>query len=467
MAVTGDQTTIADLSSCRRRDVAPVNTPPIAVITPNGATAPEGSRLDFSAASSSDPDGDTITFAWDLDANGSVDGTATTFSLQAGTPGPRVVKLTVADGRGGATSTQVTATFTNVAPTVVAGGDITIGPDGVFERTGRFEDPGEGDTFTATVDWGDGSGFVPLPRFARTLDLGHTYAAIGSYPVVVRVCDAGRACGEGAFTVTVASEPPPNLPPVARIDGPLEALEGETVSYDAAASTDPEGRSLVFAWDLDADGVLDDGSGPGVSLNAGGPGTRTIVVGVTDPAGATTLASVQLNVRNAAPSLDAIADQRVDAGMSLRLDAVVRDAAMAPDGYRATVDWGDGAGPITAPFATGPTALRASGVELLDAAGLSAVGTVELVHTYVADGEYRVVVTVCDSSCTDVTFLTVVTAGAPVATVPTTPPTPTASPSDRLPETGSSSRPTLQLSLALLGLGVCLVLVTRRRRTTG
>jgi LPXTG-motif cell wall-anchored protein len=95
------------------------------------------------------------------------------------------------------------------------------------------------------------------------------------------------------------------------------------------------------------------------------------------------------------------------------------------------------------------------------------VGTVDLVHTYVADGEYRVVVTVCDSSCTDVTFLTVVTAGAPVATVPPTPPTPTASPSDRLPETGSSSRPTLQLSLALLGLGVCLVLVTRRRRTTG
>jgi hypothetical protein len=296
VAVTGGETSTADLT-LQARDTVPVNRPPTAVITPNGATVPEGTLVTFSGASSSDPDGDPLSYSWDLDADGSVDGASATFSVQQFAPGARTLKLTVADGKGAAASTQVVATFTNVAPTVIAGGDATIGPDGVFARAGRFEDPGQGDDFTATVDWGDGSGAVPLSRFARTLDLAHTFPGIGQYRVVVRVCDGAGGCSEDSFTVTVASEAP-NLPPVARVTGPLEAIEGDTLTYDASASTDPEGRALTFAWDLDADGVFDDGSGPVVRVPAGAPGTRTIVVGVTDAAGATSIASLQLTVRS-------------------------------------------------------------------------------------------------------------------------------------------------------------------------
>ena len=52
-------------------------------------------------------------------------------------------------------------TVINVAPTVAAGSDATIDKGGTFTRTGSFTDPGT-DSWTATVDYGDGSGEQPL-----------------------------------------------------------------------------------------------------------------------------------------------------------------------------------------------------------------------------------------------------------------------------------------------------------------
>ena len=55
-----------------------------------------------------------------------------------------------------------TATFTvtvlNVAPVVTLPGGAVIDEGGTYTQSGSFSDPGVLDTWTATVDYGDGSG---------------------------------------------------------------------------------------------------------------------------------------------------------------------------------------------------------------------------------------------------------------------------------------------------------------------
>jgi len=92
----------------------------------------------------------------------------------------------------------------NVAPTVLAGDDLTLGQGHTLTRWGSFVDPGA-DTWTATVDYGDGSGPQPLHlKGNRTFHLVHHYAAPGRYRVVVVVRDSDGAAGMATFRVNVA-----------------------------------------------------------------------------------------------------------------------------------------------------------------------------------------------------------------------------------------------------------------------
>jgi VCBS repeat-containing protein len=74
--------------------------------------------------------------------------------------------------------------------------------------SGTFNDPDAGDSWTATVDFGDGLGEQPLTlgpdkRFA----VAHTYEDSGSYVITVRVRDAAGAEGTAQTSVVVASRP--------------------------------------------------------------------------------------------------------------------------------------------------------------------------------------------------------------------------------------------------------------------
>ena len=91
----------------------------------------------------------------------------------------------------------------NVAPTVNAGGAASIGVRSVFLRHVHFTDPGR-DTFSATVDYGDGSALVLLRvGRSRSLALRHRYTRIGTYQVTVRVSDNDGGIGTSHFLVNV------------------------------------------------------------------------------------------------------------------------------------------------------------------------------------------------------------------------------------------------------------------------
>ena len=118
--------------------------------------------------------------------------------------GSFTVTLTLTDGYGANSIASTQATVTNVAPSVAAFGGATLLRGETYSVTGSFSDPGTTETYTATVNYGDGSGDQPLSPSGRTFAFAHTYAASGTFPVTVRVSD-GAASGMSSALVTVQS----------------------------------------------------------------------------------------------------------------------------------------------------------------------------------------------------------------------------------------------------------------------
>jgi HD-GYP domain-containing protein (c-di-GMP phosphodiesterase class II) len=87
--------------------------------------------------------------------------------------------------------------------TVNAGGLAVLGA--FHNGSGSFTDADyAGHTFTATVNYGDGSATMPLTLNGKTFTLSHTYAAIlTTYTITVIVTDNDGVSGSGSTTVTV------------------------------------------------------------------------------------------------------------------------------------------------------------------------------------------------------------------------------------------------------------------------
>lgn len=95
-----------------------------------------------------------------------------------------------------------------------------------------------------------------------------------------------------------------NSPPQAALRAsPTSGQPPLTVELDATASADGDpGDVLEYAWDLDGDGDLDDGTGPVISATYDEVGTHTVRVRVTDAAGASDTADATIYVGTAAPA---------------------------------------------------------------------------------------------------------------------------------------------------------------------
>jgi autotransporter-associated beta strand protein len=94
-------------------------------------------------------------------------------------------------------------TVLNVPPDVAAGPDVHLHSGDVLNRQGSFSDPGA-DTWTATVDYGDGS--VPQELKLgpdKRFHLHHKYQAAGPYTVTVNVVDDDGGVGTASFQVIV------------------------------------------------------------------------------------------------------------------------------------------------------------------------------------------------------------------------------------------------------------------------
>jgi DNA/RNA endonuclease G (NUC1) len=169
----------------------------IEIAVESGTTAPvaatngpfasvEGSSIAMSAAGSSDADGDALTYAWSFGDGAS--GSGVTVAHTYAQDGVYTIRLIAVDIRGLADTITTSATIANVAPTVGTFAGATLFPGETYTAAGSFTDPGA-DAWSASVNYGDGSGTNTLSLAGTTFSLSHTYGAAGTFSVIVRVSD--------------------------------------------------------------------------------------------------------------------------------------------------------------------------------------------------------------------------------------------------------------------------------------
>lgn len=90
-----------------------------------------------------------------------------------------------------------------------------------------------------------------------------------------------------------------NQPPIAAFAyNPQAPIAGQTVTFDARGSSDPNGNVTAYAWDLDNDGMFD-ASGSVVTRQFATAGEYRITLRVTDDGGRETLRSETITVQDA------------------------------------------------------------------------------------------------------------------------------------------------------------------------
>jgi glucose/arabinose dehydrogenase len=88
---------------------AGTNRPPVALARATPTSGPVGTTVTFDGSGSSDPDGDALAYAWDLDGDLAFDdSTAVSPTRRYDTAGSYAVRLRVSDGKGGTATHQVT-----------------------------------------------------------------------------------------------------------------------------------------------------------------------------------------------------------------------------------------------------------------------------------------------------------------------------------------------------------------------
>jgi hypothetical protein len=351
---------------------APTNTAPT-VSAGNDATIDEGGTFSQSG-SFTDPDANSWTATVNYGDGSGVQaltlvGKAFSLSHLYADNGTYTVTVSVNDGTAAGTD-DLSVTVNNVAPVVSAGADAGVSQGGTLTQSGSFTDPGA-DTWTATVDYGDGSGVHPLTLNPnKTFNLSHLYANAGTFTVTVTVTDDESATGSDQITVTIN-----NVPPTADAGGPYTGNEGSAVAIVGTAG-DVDGTIASRTWSLSPNTgcTILDPTALSTSVTCTDNGSWTLTLTVVDDDGASASDIATLTIHNVAPSVAAgAASATLNEGDTFTRAGSFTDPGA--DTWTATVNYGDG-----------------SGVQALSLSGK----TFSLSHLYADDGSHTVTVTITD-----------------------------------------------------------------------
>ena len=280
-----------------------------------------------------------------------------------------------------------------------------------IEVRGSFYDP-DSLAWTATVDYGDGTGIQPLHLKAdQSFDLKHTYVNAGNYTVTVRVTDNSLTSSTRTLTVNVANEAPTATFNSFTITSP--ASEGQLVTligqFEDTSGTytatiewgdgqtsavtqnlTPAGQIVFLGggkYEIRATHVyLDDSNSTGSATPAD---VYRVWVTVSDNSGGTDTTPIGLfleEVRNLIPQSAnvALSSTAIFEGQAVSLSGSFMDAGIL-DVHTVRVGWGDG----TESLMTLPVGVR------------SFAGLPQLTHVYLDDpalgaDEYVITVSIAD-----------------------------------------------------------------------
>jgi glucose/arabinose dehydrogenase/PKD repeat protein len=150
------------------------NQPPVAVITSDKTSGPVPLTVAFDGSGSSDPEGGTLTYAWDLDGDGAFDdSTAVNPSFTYGVAGTYTVRLRVSDGPGATDEDTIVISAGNRPPTATIEAPLattTWSVGELLEFAGSGSDPDDGALPASALSWDlilhHGDHLHPLQEFA-------------------------------------------------------------------------------------------------------------------------------------------------------------------------------------------------------------------------------------------------------------------------------------------------------------
>ena len=206
-----------------------------------------GQQVTLDGSASSDPDGDTLSYAWRQTAGIQVDlrgaQTASPY-FDAGSEGTREFELVVSDGSVESTPDRVVIRVLtlNNAPVADAGDDslVCVGETVTLSAAASYDADGD----TLTYAWTQTSGASVDLAGANTVSPSFTPTTSGVLIFTVKVSD-GQAVSEAGVTVTVDAL---NQVPVADAGDNQTANIGEKVTLDGRASFDPDGDTISYIW---------------------------------------------------------------------------------------------------------------------------------------------------------------------------------------------------------------------------
>lgn len=200
-------------------------------------------------------------------------------------------RVILTDASGGTLEFSVgSATVTNVAPTLAVAPDqrIVVGQAVSITDIGAISDPGfrnlnsdpaTSETFSYTIDWGDGqtdSGTATIDRQGRanvttlaSFNGNHTYESTGTRTVRVSVQDDDGGSATGTFRITV--DPQPEL----------------SLSVASAVITENDGANATML--TVSSSVPAPSGGLRVNLTSSDPSEATVAATATIPAGASSI----------------------------------------------------------------------------------------------------------------------------------------------------------------------------------
>jgi cyclophilin family peptidyl-prolyl cis-trans isomerase len=326
---------------------------------------------------------------------------ALTFSLLAGAPagaaintttgeitwtpgaavgiGPHSFTVRVTDALGGSDEETFQVTV-NQAPAISAIADQMIDEGQAFSLTATATDPNPGDTFTFSLLPGAPASMTIDPNTGVITWSPEETDGGATFPVTVRVTDAGGLSSEDSFDVVVNEV---NSPPVLGPIGDRRINSGEALTFNAVATdSDVPGQNIIYslAAGAPAGAMIDAATGEfsWMPTTQQGFGPFEITIRASD--GTATDEETITVIVNTAPQLNAVADQTVDEGALLSLTIVATDANLPNDTLTytlvGTVPPGATINPTTGVFTWTPTEAQGPGmfpitVRVVDLNGLT------------------------------------------------------------------------------------------------
>ncbi|MEM8497485.1 MAG: PKD domain-containing protein [Pseudomonadota bacterium] len=238
-----------------------VNDEPIAQVAPPAAIF-EGDALALDASGSSDIDGSIQRYDWDIGADGSIEVSSATPSINLTwetlntfglvDDGSYQVSLRATDDLD-ATDTQTFAvSVNNTAPTIALSGDSSVTEGDAYELTVNAIDPGDDLLGNLLIDWGDGTTDSIIGGVGT---YSHEYsieAANRTIEVIASDEDGSYPAVQLSISVTANNQPSGEI----TIDSGAEVSVGDTLSFSSTLSdADGISGSINYQWQRDGNDI--------------------------------------------------------------------------------------------------------------------------------------------------------------------------------------------------------------------